>query len=256
VTSVRTIARRTIVSHYSPALYLHLLGIILVSRLQLQAQDKAGQFVDASNPQNTRHGIGTLLPAERSHFGEIWVLVFDYVGVPPKAREGAEAEAAYVMSRAGVESHWVDCGISSSQSGPDEHCQPLFNSTTLCVRLVPDLGRRLPSEVLGFASLQPPPQQGVYATVFYSRVAAAAAGFGVDAYQVLGCAMAHEVGHLLLGSQSHGARGLMRAQWSRDDFLDAAQRSLRFSRRESAQLQAQVEARSVRLRARVGFMGW
>jgi hypothetical protein len=196
------------------------------------------------------------LPSARARFARVSVLIFDYVGVPPAVREGAEVEAAYVMSRAGLGTEWVDCGGSSPQSGRDERCQPLLDSMTLCVRLVPDSGQKVPSEVLGFASLQPPPEQGVYATVFYSRVAAASAEFGVDPYQVLGCAMAHEIGHLLLGSQSHTATGLMRAQWSREDFRNAAQRSLRFSRRQAVQLQAQVEARSGRPRAPITFVGW
>ena len=253
MTPVRTIFFRLSGSRPSPVLCL--LGIILMSPLQSEGQDRGSQFVDTSNPQNTPRGIGALLPVARSPLEKISVLVFDYVGVPARARERAEAEAAYVMSHAGVESDWVDCGGLSAESGRDKGCRPLFDSMTLCVRIVSDSGQKLPSEVLGFASLQPPPQQGVYATVFYSRVAAAAADFGVDAYPVLGCAMAHEVGHLLLGSQSHTTRGLMRPTWSRDDFVDAAQRSLRFSPSQSVQLQAQVEARSVRLRAPVTFTG-
>jgi hypothetical protein len=38
----------------------------------------------------------------------------------------------------------------------------------------------------------------------------------------LGHVMAHEMGHLLLPQYSHSARGLMRAQWSRED-LELAQ---------------------------------
>jgi hypothetical protein len=254
VTSLRTIARPIVGSCSLRPLYLF--GIILISRLHVQAQDRASQFVHSSNPQNIPHGIGTLLPAARSPFARISVLVFDYVGVAAGARERAEAEAAYLMSRAGVESNWVDCGGTPAESSQDERCRPLFDSMTLCVRVVSDSGGKMPNDVLGFASLQPPPQQGVYATVFYSRVAAAAANFGVDAYEVLGCAMAHEVGHLLLGSQSHTARGLMRAQWSRDDFVGAAQRSLRFSHRESLQLQAQVETRRARLRGPDTLAAW
>jgi len=35
--------------------------------------------------------------------------------------------------------------------------------------------------------------------------------------QLLGFAVAHEVGHLLLGTNTHAAAGLMRAVWSRSD---------------------------------------
>jgi len=225
-----------------------------MSLLQSEGQGQGSQFPAASSPQNSPHGVGALLPAARPRLPPVSVLVFDYAGVPARARQRAEAEAAYVMSRAGVEIAWVDCS-DSSRSGHDERCRPLFDSMTLCVRLVSDSRHRLPNEVLGFALLQPPPQQGVYATVFYSRVAAAAMDFGVDAYEVLGCAMAHEVGHLLLGSESHTTTGLMRPQWSRKDFLDAAQRSLRFSRRESAQLQVQVQARNA-VRTSSTLTGW
>ena len=54
----------------------------------------------------------------------------------------------------------------------------------------------------------------------------------------LGFAVAHEVGHLLLGTNAHGAAGLMRAVWSRSelqrndpaDWLFTAGESLAMSR--------------------------
>jgi hypothetical protein len=253
VTPVRTVGCRVIGGR--PSLALCFLGIAVIAPVQIQAQDRGSQFVHASNLQNTPFGIGTASRSARPQFARISVLVFDYVDVPARAREAAEAEAAYVMSRAGLESEWIDCGSPSSESSHDGSCRPLFDSMTLCVRIVSDSRATLPGDVLGFASL-PPAEQGVYATIFYSRIAAAAVEFGVDAYQIMGCAMVHEVGHLLLDSQSHTARGLMRAQWSHDDFQKAAQRSLRFSRRDSALLQAQVEARSARLRASAALGVW
>ncbi len=38
---------------------------------------------------------------------------------------------------------------------------------------------------------------------------------------ILGHAAAHEIGHLLLGSNSHSPQGLMRARWSRQDLQNA-----------------------------------
>jgi len=40
---------------------------------------------------------------------------------------------------------------------------------------------------------------------------------GAAVASVLGFAVAHEVGHLLLGTNAHAAAGLMRALWSRSD---------------------------------------
>jgi len=40
---------------------------------------------------------------------------------------------------------------------------------------------------------------------------------GIDSAELLGRTMAHEVGHLLLGTNQHGPHGLMRASWSGAD---------------------------------------
>jgi hypothetical protein len=40
---------------------------------------------------------------------------------------------------------------------------------------------------------------------------------------------AHEIGHLLLGGQVHSKQGLMKADWSSDDYLAMAQNRFHFS---------------------------
>jgi hypothetical protein len=52
--------------------------------------------------------------------------------------------------------------------------------------------------------------------------------YDVSTEQVLACAIAHELGHLLLPVRGHSADGLMRACWSRDEFQRAAQGQLKF----------------------------
>jgi hypothetical protein len=51
------------------------------------------------------------------------------------------------------------------------------------------------------------------AYVFLDRVREFAERGHVDAWIVLGCAIAHELGHLLLPVNAHAADGIMRAQW-------------------------------------------
>jgi hypothetical protein len=53
---------------------------------------------------------------------------------------------------------------------------------------------------------------GTYASVFVPDVRAQAAGFGVAFDILLGYAVAHEVGHCLLGP-GHSYAGLMRGAW-------------------------------------------
>jgi hypothetical protein len=53
--------------------------------------------------------------------------------------------------------------------------------------------------------------------VYVDRVKSVARGAGTDARRVLGLAMAHEIGHVLLNSNTHAPTGLMRANWSRNE---------------------------------------
>jgi hypothetical protein len=55
------------------------------------------------------------------------------------------------------------------------------------------------------------------ATVFHDQVEAVARRTGVARSELLGRALAHEVGHLLLGVRGHSRTGIMRAVWTDDE---------------------------------------
>jgi hypothetical protein len=80
------------------------------------------------------------------------------------------------------------------------------------------------------------------AYVFYRRVQAEAERYSVSTGLVLACAIAHELGHLLLPVRSHAPDGLMRACWSRDEFQRAEQGQLRFLPAEIAWIRAGLDA--------------
>ncbi len=64
--------------------------------------------------------------------------------------------------------------------------------------------------------------------------------------QILGYAMAHEIGHLLLHVASHSERGIMQASWDRAAMQDLAVETLTFSREEAERIQAEVARRTSR----------
>ena len=55
---------------------------------------------------------------------------------------------------------------------------------------------------------------GTLATLYADRIESLANRTRVDPGTLLGRAVAHEIGHLLLGTSSHSRAGLMRAGWS------------------------------------------
>jgi len=79
------------------------------------------------------------------------------------------------------------------------------------------------------------------AYVFYRRVRAEADRYATSTIQALACAMAHEIGHLLMPRVRHSPDGLMRAKWYRDDFSRADQGQLRFSPEQVALIQAATD---------------
>ena len=68
--------------------------------------------------------------------------------------------------------------------------------------------------VLGEASIDLNEQAGVLATIYVDRIERMAALAEADTASLLGRAIAHELGHLLLATNAHSPRGLMRARWT------------------------------------------
>jgi hypothetical protein len=61
---------------------------------------------------------------------------------------------------------------------------------------------------------------GPYITVDYSRVKEVADRAGVHVDRMLGCVAAHELGHVLLGSNSHSSSGIMVGSWTRRELKE------------------------------------
>jgi len=64
-----------------------------------------------------------------------------------------------------------------------------------------------------------------------------------DKAQILGHAIAHEIGHLLLSMASHSRRGIMQASWGRDSMKDMALGTLTFEADEIKRIQQEVQRR-------------
>ena len=67
------------------------------------------------------------------------------------------------------------------------------------------------------------------ATVFYDRIERFKDSSEIDLATVLGHAIAHEIGHVLLGTTAHSPAGIMKARWSQADFQVAALRGMKFT---------------------------
>ena len=171
----------------------------------------------------------------------ITLRVYNYAHIPPALLSHAEDEATTIFRQAGVEAAWVDCPLSGAELDRFPACQQPMGGADFALRILSAaMTERAPAggEALGFALPCPEGLAGCYAEVFYQRISDWASGAEISAYQLLGHAMAHEVGHLLLGPNSHSRDGIMRPQWNPDDLRVIARASLRFTPEQTERLRA------------------
>jgi hypothetical protein len=95
------------------------------------------------------------------------------------------------------------------------------------------------SDALGFCSSI----EGGQAVVLFDAVRSLVRIRLSDPAVLLGLAIAHEMGHILLRSVSHSTAGIMRARWLPNDLHDAETGSLVFTRDQIQSMQNEVRRR-------------
>jgi hypothetical protein len=173
--------------------------------------------------------VGTTLMSGAAGGAELaWkaldVRVYDNAGVSKAALRTALETAAQALRPADVEVTWLSCSTSSGG-----RCTVPLRQGELIVRLV-RLGTAVPAddESLGTALVDPRTGTGVLATVYVDRVERLARTSNGDLGTLLGRAMAHEIGHLLMGRSEHAVRGLMRPRWTRAEVARNVKADWRF----------------------------
>jgi hypothetical protein len=150
----------------------------------------------------------------------ITVRVYDSTQVDARARRDAVKRTRQVLVSAGLRSEFHDCSPGTSASA--QVCQTPPGQGELIIRMVrsKDGPATATHHVLGFATIDAATRRGTMATVFTDRVLTLATLAHVPIETLLGRTMAHEIGHLLLGTNEHGAMGLMREVWTLDELAN------------------------------------
>jgi len=155
----------------------------------------------------------------------------DFAGVPSSVAADAASEVTRLYAAVGVSTIWRAAAPSDDRSDVIRVIVLPYETGILSRRA---------DTVMGAAVSTPGSTRLAY--VYYRRVRAEAERHGASISQVLACAIAHEIGHLLMPEAGHSPAGLMRARWQRDDFARANQGQMRFS----ADQIALIAARSAR----------
>src|ERR1700720_3950007 len=165
----------------------------------------------------------------------ITALVYNYVHVSRATLAAAEREANKILGAAGAQAAWIECLDQPLTLDAKDLCQRGWTAQIPGLRLISGSNKFQDAE---FASTAIP----VLSTIYYEKIAPRAhrdnADAGIPVF--LGCIMAHELGHILLGDPVHSATGIMQAQWGHPQFHQALTGNLLFTRQQATRIQAQT----------------
>jgi hypothetical protein len=168
------------------------------------------------------------------------VRLYNYASVTSEGLAKAQQQASGIFCQIGVEVVWVDDTTLQKRPGA-----VAFEEVDLFLRILPQPRATLASRsALGEALPCDLRREGCIASVFLNRAKQLADRTGMSLHQVLGHAMAHELGHLLLGSNSHSGWGLMRAVWNNRDMQRAAKGDLLFTSEQAEAISQKVLAKN------------
>jgi hypothetical protein len=170
---------------------------------------------------------GAIVPVADAMAGERGVVIRIYDGAQAgeNARTDAIRTASAILAETGLSAEWHDCTGDAER----RQCDHLRGVRSLIIRIAPTLVPGTSASrgsivtraradasglILGFAVVESATGDGVMATVFMDRVQMVAHRAAVPASALLGRAIAHEVGHLLLATNAHSRSGLMREIWT------------------------------------------
>jgi hypothetical protein len=177
----------------------------------------------------------------------IVIRLHNYAAVPKQVLERAQAEAGRVFGQVGVEFHWVDCPTSRTNLGPYPGCLQTRGLNTIDLNLLPRRMAELANQSDRTLGLTPISKEGELVTitaVFVDLVKERASRGLASVSQLLACAIAHEIGHILLRTSGHSTTGIMRGFWTAKDLQQIAQGYLLFTPQQAQSIQKNLTKRA------------
>jgi hypothetical protein len=176
----------------------------------------------------------------------ITVQVDNYSQASPAVLAAAEHEAGRILGEAGLRAVWLECPVGVSTADPPGPCHKAPEATDIRLRILAAPKRNVfQDSVFGFA-VHP-----VLASVYYDyalhRARSDDAEFAVPI--ILGCVIAHELGHLLLGSNGHSVTGIMQPRWEPKQVRQFIMGTLLFTPAQSGMMRVEAGARIERQRS-------
>jgi hypothetical protein len=171
------------------------------------------------------------------------VRVYNDEDVPEGDLSAALKIANSVLQGVGLQAIWQDCTVGNPNRD-SSGCDKQTTRIDLVLYLVAQLEAHAPNvdkRALGYSLIPRNGERPTLAYVSYTRVRTVWSMFSAE--ELLGLAVAHEIGHLLLGMNKHSNSGLMRAPWRNKDLDSGDWEQFMFSSEQARRLRAAILVR-------------
>jgi hypothetical protein len=165
---------------------------------------------------------------------KVAVSVHNDVGIPLGVLLQAESEASRIFRQSGLELRWLNCSPPQLFKKNPSECATTDFPRHLQLRIAKH-SLNLNEFAMGISYLSED-GTGCYADLFFDRAQLIHEISQVGVATILGHGIAHELGHLLLGNNSHAPAGLMSARWQPAELMSASQGRLLFPTLESQEM--------------------
>jgi hypothetical protein len=170
----------------------------------------------------------------------IRIRLFDYAELPAGDLKSFENVASRILRWGGVASVWLHCPISGT-ADPATGCSGSFDGSDFAVRILPSskIG-----ELHAMGTSLASAEGGSYATMYFPTVRRAAQATAVPVPTMLALATVHELGHLILGADSHSHEGIMHPQWTAKEIGETTSRNRLFNAAQCRRMRERLMARA------------
>ena len=176
----------------------------------------------------------------------ITVHTFDYSGASPAAMEQAQSAAEMPFLQAGIQIRWLNCPVPGLHSVAVPGCESRTDATHFVLVVLPEhMARKMAHgpRQFGLAVLNNEGGFPNQAYVFIQRAVHLGKVEMVPWTIILGHLIAHEIGHLLLVTNSHFPQGIMRADWRRTEVKQALMGRLTFTAQQLDRIRDDMQRR-------------
>lgn len=172
-----------------------------------------------------------------SHSIEINVVVNDSVQIPVSVLRQAESEAGRIFALSGIQIGWLKC---APRLGTVDPCQRVPGDNEFVVHVV-RTGQTSLDSIFGVAFVGPD-GDGRYCDIFFDRIQEVVRTTGTGLARLIATVMAHELGHLLLGSHSHSFFGIMMPRWNQEELQRIGMGNLLFGKGEGLRMRMRLQS--------------